>query len=322
MKKTNKTTKKETKETKEIVINKKADGTRETKQVTLTQDENKTLRSSITKIRNAFKSFVIIGQEHGRIQDLVLRKYKTMKSFIESELGMPESAYYKNVRAYDVYKALQSSGINPLPHVESVCRAVTLNVITEKATAMGIDKTPENILCEIWQNAVDTRTKKDGKKPSRLTALDVGRAKEAWIKDHTETLKDAPKGKQGASAQATNNVPTLPSGVSGLVSGEGPGKVTSGTTGRTPKETPRETPDVSEKSFKAKFAEQRTELAKARKEAANLRTLVKATDWQTCDLFKEIFEVGKKAVVAKALETNDTDLINAVAKLEREVFRV
>ncbi len=198
-------------------------------------------------------------------------------------------------------------------------------------------KTPEKVLYEIWDIAGDAKAKKLGKdalpKGTKFTAAEVTAAKAAWKAKHmgsgsgtpgdNKDPKQVKPGKPGEPEKKdlVNDQPELPNGLP--VETEGAYQVPAKGAAKGPdSKVGTDTKDLTREELISKVAEQRTELAKLRKENAALALAARnnKADWQTAPLFKEIFEAGKKVVAAKCLESNDADKVSALADLEKIIF--
>lgn len=308
----------------------KYDKTSNKKAKALTATEKKTLTAAITAMRNALKSFLVIGKNHHKVSRLIESEYGTVAAFCDTALGVSESYYYRQVRATDVYLVLEEAKIQPLPHAESVCRPVTLNVlddlIKECPPKNVKGQKAETVLVDIWNRAITNKLNRLNKAKlpagSRITAAEITKAKSDWKSLHSGTGKPEkndpvkPSGKP-EKKDLQNDHPELPDGLPS----ETPGSYSGPEKGHDSK-AGTNTKDLTREELINKVAEQRTELAKLRKENAALALAARnnKADWHTAPLTKEVFEAGKKVVAAKCLETNDADKIAALADLEKIIF--
>ena len=340
--------KKETaKETAKIAIKETAKETKKdtkTEKTELTKQETALISTTIKSMRTALKNFIVIGQGHEKVKDLVQIKYKSIKSFVEGELGISEVHYYRYVSAYEIHRIIQESGHTCLPHAESIVRDLSLKVLELmlKSSLPELVKgiTVEKMVVDIWSMAYDKKAlgidygdkaRKATKEPTKkeldrikLTANEIFQARNAWKALHNgkvlhsaePSTDQTPKGNKVSDKSPDTREPELPVQPKRAA-------VQDSSKGNTLGSTPN-APDVSDKDLASKFAENRTELAKTRAKVAQLETALKAGktvhDWQTCDLFKEIWEAGKAVVQAKCLEASDSDKVAAIQTLEKEVF--
>ena len=303
-----------------------------TEKTELTKQETALISTTVRAMKTALKNFIVIGQGHEKVKDLVQIKYKSIKSFVETELGISEVHYYRYVSAYEVHRIIQESGHICLPHAESTVRDLSLKnldfILKDSLPELVKGITTEQMVVDVWNMAFDKKAygvdygdkkRKATKEPTKkeldrikLTSNEVFQARTAWRALHSappSKENTPPKGNKIGDSEPDTSTPDLP------VQPKRAAVQDSSKVGA---------PEVPEKDLAAKFAESRTELAKTRAKVAQLETALKSgkpvSDWATCELFKEIWEAGKAVVQARCLEAADSDKVEAIQTLEKEVF--
>lgn len=293
----------------------------ENKQSKLNATEKRTLASLTNKIKAALKSFVTIGELYYQALPLIDKEWKTRKAWIETELGVSETHFYKQVRAYDVYQLLSKAGCSVLPHCESVCRELTAEVTYGKvAVKYGrpADKEAENkirskakeLTIQAWGFACESG------KPT------ANKVVEGWTKAINKAFP-VKEDKPGKSSDKPVSPDPLagksPAEKTAAILGAGPASGFSEPTTGTKAPSGDEKKVSEGADLQKEINRLRTALSQSEEERAKLALAVRQgqSDLLASKLAKEVFEAGIKAVKLSALSKKDEAKVQALDDLKK-----
>lgn len=299
----------------------------------LNAKEKRTLASLTNKIKAALKSFVTIGELYYQALPLIDRGWAARKSWIEIELGVSETHFYKQVRAFDVYQLLSRAGCPILPHCESVCRELTSEVTfgkvalkygrpADKEAEGKIRERARELTIQAWKLACENG------KPTANRVVD-GWAK-AINQAFPQAKEDKPGNKPGKSSDKPNQ-PIQPEQTDPLagkssaektaaILGAGPASGFSESVNQGAKQpSGDEKKNLEGADLQKEINRLRTALSQSEEERAKLALAVRQgqSDLLASKLAKEVFEAGIKAVKLSALSKKDESKVKALDDLKK-----
>lgn len=289
--------------------------------------EKKTLTTLTNKIKAALKSFVTIGELYYQALPLIDKEWKTRKAWIETELAVSETHFYKQVRAYDVHQLLKEAGCSTLPHCESVCRELTAEVTfgkvalkygrpADKEAEQKVREKAKELTVMAWNFACENG------KPTANKVFD------GWTKAINQAFppakEDKPGNKPGKSSDKQDTPDPLtgksPSEKTAAILGAGPASGFSEPVNPGAKQPLGDDKKVSEGvDLQKEINRLRTALSQSEEEKAKLALAVRQgqSDLLASKLAKEVFEAGIKAVKLSALSKKDEAKVKALDDLKK-----
>lgn len=296
----------------------------------LSATEKKQLTSLTNKIKAALKSFVTIGELYYQALPLIDKEWKTRKAWIETELAVSETHFYKQVRAYDVYQLLSKAGCPVLPHCESVCRELTAEVTfgkvaikygrpADKEAEQKVRDKAKELTIQAWNFACENG------KPT------ANKVVEGWTKAINQAFPPVKEDKPGNKPGKSSDKPVSPD----PMAGKSPAEKTAAILGASPtsglsESTNSVSPGAKQPSgddkkipggvdLQKEINRLRTALSQAEEEKAKLALAVRQgqSDLLTSKLAKEVFEAGIKAIKLSALSKKDESKVKALDDLRK-----
>lgn len=287
----------------------------------LTATEKKTLASLTSKIKAALKSFVTIGELYYRALPLIDREWKTRKAWIETELAVSETHFYKQVRAYDVYQLLKEAGCSVLPHCESVCRELTAEVTfgkvaikygrpSDKEAEGKVREKARELTVQAWNFACEAG------KPT------ANKVVEGWTKAINKAFPPAEEDKPDKPNQPEQTDPLAeksPAEKTAAILGVGPASGFSESDQGAKQPSGDEKKNLEGVDLQKEINRLRTALSQSEEERARLALAVRQgqSDLLASKLAKEVFEAGIKAVKLSALSKKDEAKVKALDDLRK-----
>lgn len=289
--------------------------------------EKRTLASLTNKIKAALKSFVTIGELYYKALPLIDKEWKTRKAWIETELGVSETHFYKQVRAYDVYRLLKEAGCSVLPHCESVCRELTSEVTfgkvalkygrpADKEAEQKVRDKAKELTIQAWNLACENG------KPTANKVFD-GWTK-AINKAFPQAKEDKPGNKPGKSSDKQDTPDPLagksPAEKTAAILGAGPASGFSESVSQGAKHpSGDDKKNLEGADLQKEINRLRTALSQSEEERAKLVLAVRQgqSDLLASKLAKEVFEAGIKAVKLSALSKKDEAKVKALDDLRK-----